>query len=72
MSFQILGAILRKDVRSLLPLVALIAPLFLADALIVRLDLLPVWSQFHTPVTLAAVAVLILSAFSLLSGESHG
>jgi non-heme chloroperoxidase len=63
MNVQILSAVLKKDVRSLLPLVALIALLFLADALIVRLDLLPVWSEFHTSVTMAALAVLILSVF---------
>jgi hypothetical protein len=70
MKLQMLGAVLKKDVRSLLPLVALIALLFLADALIVRLDLLPVWSEFHTSVTLAALAVLILSVFQLDSPAS--
>ena len=49
MNFRIVGAILKKDVRSLAPLVALIALLFLADALIVRLDLLPVWSMYRHP-----------------------
>ncbi len=55
---------------SLSPLVALIALLFLADALIVRLDLLPVWSTYSTPVILAAVVVLVLSVFQLDSPAS--
>ena len=52
MNFRILGAILKKDVLSLAPIVALIALLFLADPLIERLDLLPVWSTYSTPVIL--------------------
>ena len=43
-NLRIVGAILKKDVLSLGPIVALIALLFLADALIVRLDLLPAWT----------------------------
>ena len=70
MNFGILGAILRKDVLSLLPLVSLIALLFLADGFIVRLDLLPVWSEFNTAVVLATVAVLVLSVFQLDSPAS--
>jgi pimeloyl-ACP methyl ester carboxylesterase len=70
MNFSIVGAIFRKDVRSLLALVALTTLLFLADALISRLDLLPVWSAHNAPVVMAAVAVLLLSVFQLDSAAS--
>jgi pimeloyl-ACP methyl ester carboxylesterase len=64
-NFRILRAVLEKDVRSLLPLVALTALLFLGDAVIVRLDLLPLWSMWGTAVLLVAFAVLIISVFQL-------
>ena len=70
MNFRILGAILKKDVRSLLPLVTLTALLFLADALILRLDLLPLWSTWGTAVLLVAFVVLIVSVFQLDSPAS--
>jgi non-heme chloroperoxidase len=70
MNFSILGAILMKDVRSLLPLVALTALLFLGDAFILRLDLLPLWSIWGTVVLLVAFVVLIISVFQLDSPAS--
>ncbi|HYJ39638.1 MAG TPA: alpha/beta hydrolase [Steroidobacteraceae bacterium] len=70
MNLSILGAILKKDVRSLLPLIALIALLFLADALILRLDLLPLWEIWGTMVLLMAFVVLIISVFQLDSAAS--
>jgi non-heme chloroperoxidase len=63
MNFKILGAILKKDALSHAAIVALVALLFLADALIERLELLPVWSAYKTPVVLAALVVLLLSIF---------
>jgi len=63
MNFRILGAILKKDVLSHAAIVALVSLLFLADALIERLDLLPVWSIYKTPLILAALVVLLLSIF---------
>jgi len=69
-NFRILRAIFEKDVRSLLPLVGLTALLFLGDALIVRLDLLPLWSTWNTAVLLVAFAVLIISVFQLDSPAS--
>ena len=70
MNFRILGAILRKDVLSLAPLVALTALLFLADPIIVRLELLPAWTLYNVPVVLVALAVLILPVFQLDSAAS--
>ena len=70
MNFRILGAILKKDVLSLAPIVALTALLFLADPIIVRLDLLPVWTMYNVPVILVALVVLILSVFQLDSAAS--
>jgi hypothetical protein len=55
---------------SLLPLVALTALLFLADALILRLDLLPLWSIWGTAVLLVAFAVLIISVFQIDTAAS--
>ena len=55
---------------SLAPLVALIALLFLADPIIVRLDLLPAWSMYNVPVILVALVVLILPVFHLDSAAS--
>ncbi|HEU4779745.1 MAG TPA: hypothetical protein VFS58_07660, partial [Steroidobacteraceae bacterium] len=70
MNLKILRAILQKDVLSLLPLVALTALLFLFDALVVRLDLLPLWATWGTVVLLVAFVVLIISVFQLDSPAS--
>lgn len=70
MNWSILGAILTKDARSLLPLVAPIALLFLADALIIRLDLWPLWSILGTMLLLLAFAVLIIAVFQVDSPAS--
>ena len=70
MNFRVLGAILRKDVLSLAPIVALTFLLFLADPIIVRLDLLPVWTSYNVPVILVALVVLILPVFQLDSAAS--
>jgi pimeloyl-ACP methyl ester carboxylesterase len=69
-NFRILGAILKKDVLTLAPLLALTALLFLADPLIVRLDLLPAWPLYNAPVVLVALVVLVLSVFQLDSPAS--
>jgi pimeloyl-ACP methyl ester carboxylesterase len=71
-NLRILRAILEKDVLSLLPLVAFTALLFLGDALIVRLDLLPLWSEYGPAVLLVAFVVLIISVFQLDSAASLG
>ena len=70
MNFRILGAILKKDCVGLLPLVALTALLFLADAFILRLELLPLWSLWGTAVLLVTFVVLIISVFQLDSPAS--
>lgn len=70
MNFRIMGAILKKDVLSLAPIVALVALLFLADPIIVRLDLLPAWTMYNLPVLLVALVVLILPVFQLDSAAS--
>jgi pimeloyl-ACP methyl ester carboxylesterase len=64
------GAILEKDVVSLLPMVALTALLFFGDALITRLDLLPTWTLYGPAVLLVAMLVLVLSVFQLDSPAS--
>lgn len=70
MNFSVLGAILKKDVLSLAPIVALTALLFLADPIIVRLDLLPAWTMYNVPVILVTLVVLILPVFQLDSAAS--
>jgi pimeloyl-ACP methyl ester carboxylesterase len=70
MNLLIAGAVLKKDVLSLLPLVALTALLFLGDAFILRLDLLPLWSIWGTVALLVAFIVLIISVFQLDSPAS--
>jgi non-heme chloroperoxidase len=70
MNYRIVGAILKKDVLSLAPIVMLTALLFLADPIIVRLDLLPVWTTYSMPVVLVALVVLILPVFQLDSAAS--
>ncbi|HEV7609994.1 MAG TPA: alpha/beta hydrolase [Steroidobacteraceae bacterium] len=70
MNFRILRAILKKDVLSLLPLASLTALLFLGDALITRLDLLPFWSEWGPAVLLVAFVVFIISVFQLDSPAS--
>lgn len=70
MSFRILGAVLKKDVLSLAAIVTLTALLFFADPIIVRLDLLPVWTKYNLPVMLVALVVLVLSVFQLDSPAS--
>jgi len=63
MNFSIFGAILRKDVRSLYPLVLLATLLFAGDVFLMRLELIPVWSIFRFPVLLLAGTVLIFAIF---------
>ena len=67
MNFRIVGAILRKDILSLAPIVVLTFLLFLADPIIMRLDLLPVWTSYSVPVILVALVVLILPVFHQMS-----
>jgi pimeloyl-ACP methyl ester carboxylesterase len=69
-NLEILRAIFKKDARSLFPLVALTALLFLGDALIVRLDLLPLWSTWGASALLVAFVVLLISVFQLDSPAS--
>jgi len=61
MNFRILGAILRKDVLSLYPLVMLVALLFAGDVIVMRLELIPFWYMFQFPVLLLAGAVLVFA-----------
>jgi non-heme chloroperoxidase len=70
MNFRILRAVLAKDVRSLLPLVTLTALLSLGDALIVRLDLLPIWSTWGSTVLMVAYTVFVITVFQLDSAAS--
>ena len=65
MSPRILGAILRKDVLSLYPLVLLTTLLFAGDVFIVSLDLVPLWHMFRQLLLLFACTILIFSVFQL-------
>jgi pimeloyl-ACP methyl ester carboxylesterase len=69
-SFRLLRAIVAKDVRCLFPLVVFTAVLFFGDALIVRLDLLPIWSTWGAAVLLVAFIVMIFAVFQLDSPAS--
>jgi hypothetical protein len=69
-NFKILRAVLKKDGLSLWPLLAFTALLSLGDALVVRMDLLPLWSTWGEAVLLVAFAVVIISVFQLDSAAS--
>jgi non-heme chloroperoxidase len=70
MNFRILRAIIKKDVVSLAPIVALTALLFLADPLIDRLELIPEWAMYSVPLILLALVMLTLAVFQLDSAAS--
>ncbi len=64
MNSRIVSAILKKDVRSLYPLLLLAALLFGADVFIERLELMPTaWAMFRWPVLMLAGTVMILAIF---------
>ena len=65
MNLRIVAAILKKDVRSLYPLILIVTLLFAGDVLLMRLDLVAAWGTFRTPVLLLAGTVLILAVFQL-------
>jgi pimeloyl-ACP methyl ester carboxylesterase len=66
MNLRIVAAILKKDVRSLYPLILIVALLFAADVLYMRADLgTAVWASLRTPLLLLAGTVLILAVFQL-------
>jgi pimeloyl-ACP methyl ester carboxylesterase len=62
-NWKAVEAVFRKDARSLRPLLSLAALLFCADAVIVRADLLPVWSEYNLPVLIVGLLVVVLSVF---------
>jgi non-heme chloroperoxidase len=62
MTSATLRAVFRKDLQSLAPMLALVALLFLANAVISRLELLAFW-EYTLPVMLAALVVLLFSVF---------
>jgi non-heme chloroperoxidase len=70
MNSRLFGAVLKKDVLCLAPLLALTALLFLSDALITRLDLLPTWSLFNVPALLIVLFVAVLAIFQVDSPAS--
>ena len=70
MNLGLLKAIIAKDVRCLMPLVVFTALLFFADALIVRLDLMPLWSTWGAAVLLVTFIVMIFAVFQLDSPAS--
>jgi non-heme chloroperoxidase len=70
MNLRIVGAILKKDVRSLYPLVVLATVLFAGDVLLMRLDVVTAWSDFRVPMLLLSGTVLVLAVFQLDSAVS--
>ena len=70
MNFRILRAVLRKDLLSLAPIVALSAILFLADPIIYRLDLIFEWDLYSMALILMTLVVLAMSVFQLDSAAS--
>ncbi len=71
MNFGIVGAILKKDARSLYPLLLLAALLFAADVFIERLELIPeTWPMFRWPSLLLAGTVMILAIFQADPADS--
>lgn len=70
MNFSVVRAILRKDVLTLWPLLALTALLFLGDAVVIRLDLLPIWTEYGPAVLLVALMVLVMTVFQTDSPAS--
>jgi len=71
MSLRIFGAILRKDVLSLYPLVSLVALLFAGDVIVMQLELIPVWYIFQFPVLLLAGATLAFAVVQSDAAVSH-
>jgi pimeloyl-ACP methyl ester carboxylesterase len=71
MNLRIVVAILKKDVRSLYPLILMVTLLFAGDVLLMRLDLEVAWGPFRTPVLLLAATVLILAVFQLDPPDSQ-
>jgi len=65
MNLRIVAAILKKDVRSLYPLIIIVTLLFAGDVLLMRLDLAAAWGPLRSPVLLLAGTVLILAVFQL-------
>jgi len=70
MNLRIVGAILKKDVRSLYPLVLIATVLFAGDVILMRLDVITVWPAFRTPVLILSGIVLVLAVFQLDSAAS--
>jgi pimeloyl-ACP methyl ester carboxylesterase len=62
-NLKIVGAVFRKDLTSLLPLVSLAALLFCADAVIVRTGVLPAWPEYNLPVLIVGLLVVVLAVF---------
>jgi non-heme chloroperoxidase len=65
MNLRIVAAILKKDVRSLYPLILIVTLLFAGDVLLMRLELVPAWTALRAPLLLLSGTVLILSVFQL-------
>jgi pimeloyl-ACP methyl ester carboxylesterase len=65
MNLRIVAAILKKDVRSLYPLILMVALLFAADVLYMRMDLGTAWAPLRTPVLLLSGTALILAVLQL-------
>jgi len=60
-NLRVFGAILKKDIRNLYPMVLLGTLLFAADLVVMRLDLMPVWGMFHVPVLLFTGSLLVFA-----------
>ncbi|HUQ11935.1 MAG TPA: alpha/beta hydrolase [Steroidobacteraceae bacterium] len=70
MSFRVMAAVLRKDLRCLLPMVLLAAPLFAADVIILRWELVPMWADFRQALLIFVGTALTLAVVQLDSAAS--
>src|SRR5512139_2648406 len=68
--WRIVGAVLRKDLRCLYPVVLLAVAVFAGDVPLTRLDLWPIWESVRQPLVLLSAALLVFSVFQLDSPVS--
>lgn len=71
MKLRIIRAILAKDLRSLLPMAIVTALLFVADVIIQRWQLVPMWDEFRQLVILLVGSVVTFAVFQLDSAVSQ-
>lgn len=68
--WRVVGAVLRKDLRCLYPVVLLALAVFAGDVPVMRLDLWPLWESVRQPLVLLSSALLVFAVFQLDSPVS--